>query len=65
MQASCDLLREIDYTIAKIALRVGYPTHHHFSKTFRRFFVCTPKQYRESLNYWRGSDAQTHLENGK
>lgn len=40
------LLRERGTSISQIALLCGFDSPSHFSKMFRRFYDCSPKEYR-------------------
>ena len=47
MKAAQDRLDHTDATIAEIASEVGYRDMKNFYKIFRKFYGCTPKQYRD------------------
>lgn len=46
LQRTAELLRTTDLAVERIALDVGFSTSAHFGKVFRRFFGCTPSEYR-------------------
>lgn len=43
------LLQEPEKSISEIALRCGFDSPSHFSKMFRRFYNCSPKEHRKLL----------------
>ncbi len=47
MKSANILLKESHCTISEIALRCGFESASNFSHTFKRFYQCTPKAYRE------------------
>ncbi|KKJ75819.1 hypothetical protein WH95_16465 [Kiloniella litopenaei] len=46
MELAINLLLETEESITDIALTVGYSNPSHFSQLFKRYYKCTPKQYR-------------------
>lgn len=44
------LLREPEKSVSQIALRCGFDSPSHFSKMFRRFYDCSPKEHRNTAN---------------
>ena len=40
------LLREPEKSVSQIGLLCGFDSPSHFSKMFRRFYDCSPKEYR-------------------
>ncbi|MCI8745704.1 MAG: helix-turn-helix transcriptional regulator [Lachnospiraceae bacterium] len=48
MQGADLLLREGGTSISQIALLSGFDSPSHFSKMFRRFYDCSPKEYRNA-----------------
>ncbi len=46
IDASCELLRETDKTIASIGYETGLGTSSHFIQVFRKAKGCTPQTYR-------------------
>lgn len=47
MQAAAMLARNRVYSIADIAGACGFDSPSHFSFVFKRFFLCTPREYRQ------------------
>jgi AraC-like DNA-binding protein len=43
------LLQDAQWTIADISKLVGFQTHEHFSKVFRRLVGVTPRQHRDEF----------------
>ncbi len=43
---AADLLLTTPLPIKDVALRVGFEDPYHFSRRFKQFFNCPPKQYR-------------------
>ena len=43
---ACELLRQTDWTVARIAAEVGYDDPFYFSRTFRDAYRLTPTAYR-------------------
>jgi len=41
------MLEESRWSIGKIAVELGFPTHSHFTKIFHRITGATPSQFRE------------------
>ncbi|MFD0679046.1 MULTISPECIES: response regulator transcription factor [unclassified Paenibacillus] len=48
MQRASFLLATTDDKVYEIALKLGYQTTHHFINIFKRYFMVTPQEYRES-----------------
>ena len=48
MQGADFLLQEPGASISQIALSCGFDSPSHFSKMFRRFYDCSPREYRKS-----------------
>jgi YesN/AraC family two-component response regulator len=48
MRRAAWLLLNTSHNIERVAEMVGYPTHHNFSRKFKEFYACTPKEYREA-----------------
>lgn len=46
MQGADQLLRQPESSISEIALSCGFVSPSNFSKVFRRFYNCTPREYR-------------------
>lgn len=46
MDAACTMLAETDAAVGTVALSVGYEPLH-FSKMFKRYFRCSPLEYRK------------------
>lgn len=49
MQGADLLLKERGTSISQIALLCGFDSPSHFSKMFRRFYDCSPKEYRNAV----------------
>lgn len=47
MKQASYLLKESDLTIRAIAEQVGFPDNNYFSKAFKNFYGCNPKDVRE------------------
>lgn len=50
MQGAERLLREPEKSISEIALLCGFDSPSHFSKMFRRFYDCSPKEHRNAAH---------------
>lgn len=48
LNEACKLLMASDYSIAEIALRVGFCNPFHFSREFKGHFLLSPSHYRQS-----------------
>ena len=48
MEKAAQLLRSSRLTVLQIAQSVGYDGLSQFNETFKRFYSCTPKQYRNA-----------------
>lgn len=47
IENSCRMLTENTLTVGEIALRCGFNSFSYFSKTFKRFTGCTPREYQK------------------
>jgi Response regulator containing CheY-like receiver domain and AraC-type DNA-binding domain len=47
MDLAARLLEDDRNTVSNIALEVGYNNYPYFTSTFKKYFGCTPTQYRE------------------
>lgn len=45
MKRACELLEAGHYLIYEVANRLGYENAYYFSKVFRKYIGCTPKEY--------------------
>ena len=45
MKRACELLETGNYLIYEVANRLGYENAYYFSKVFRKYIGCTPKEY--------------------
>ena len=45
IENSCRMLLNDDFTIGEIATQCGFNSFSYFSKTFKRFVGCTPREY--------------------
>ena len=45
MKRACELLEAGRYLIYEVANRLGYENAYYFSKVFRKYIGCTPKEY--------------------
>ena len=45
MKRACELLKTGIYLIYEVANRLGYENAYYFSKVFRKYIGCTPKEY--------------------
>ena len=48
IKAAQQLLRTTDLPISAISEQVGYESHSHFGRVFRKFTSCSPMQYRKT-----------------
>lgn len=46
MEKARELIENTDINIETVAVKVGYPTHHYFSKRFKEYYGYTPKYFR-------------------
>ncbi|PWI32182.1 AraC family transcriptional regulator [Vibrio albus] len=49
MEKAVDLLKYQDWTITMISHRLGYKDPYNFTHRFRRFYGCSPREYRKRL----------------
>ncbi len=49
MRAAAALLESTDLGVMEIAARCGYANFANFSAAFRKYFACTPSEYRSKL----------------
>ena len=47
MILAAKLLKEEALTANMVSLKVGYPSYPHFSSTFKKYYGCSPKQFKE------------------
>ena len=47
MLLAAKLLKEDALAANMVALKVGYPSYPHFSSTFKKYYGCSPKQFKE------------------
>ena len=50
MKESEKLLKTSNVPISKVALLSGYQEPSYFMKVFKKYFGCTPSQYRENIS---------------
>ena len=48
LKAAASLLKSTDLDIKEVGAAVGYDDNHFFSKIFKKYYLLSPKQYRES-----------------
>lgn len=48
LRKGIELLRNTDMTILEISYEVGFSGASYFSETFRKFYGCTPSEYRKT-----------------
>lgn len=48
MQATL-LLKETDFTVSEVSVKCGFESASNFSKTFRKYYSCTPKEYQRNF----------------
>ena len=46
---SAPLLIDTDRSIADICFEVGFNSQSHYGQIFKRYFLCTPREYRERM----------------
>mgnify|MGYP000901106306 CR=1 FL=1 len=49
MQKAMQLLTQQGLSINKVAQRVGFDDYTYFNKVFKRYFQCTPSEYKKNL----------------
>ncbi len=49
MEKAVDLLKYREWTISMIALRLGYKDPYNFTHRFKKYFGCSPSQYRKNM----------------
>ena len=49
MEKAGELLRKTSMKIADIAERCGYDNQRYFSSSFKKFYGCTPTEFKETL----------------
>ncbi len=47
MQLAEQRLQQTEFTVAEIAYQLGYTDESHLTKTFKKFFLKSPRQYRK------------------
>ena len=47
LKAAASLLKSTDLDIKEVGAAVGYDDNHFFSKIFKKYYLLSPKQYRE------------------
>lgn len=47
LRKSMELLKNTDMTILEISYAVGFSGASYFTETFRKFYGCTPSEYRK------------------
>ena len=50
-ERACWLLRQTELSIEGIASRLGYADTSNFSRTFKRWLGCTPRQFRQQSRF--------------
>ena len=45
MKRACELLETGNHLIYEVANRLGYENTYYFSKVFRKYMGCMPKEY--------------------
>ena len=48
LKTACDLLKQTDLPVNKIAKKCGIPDYNYFSKTFKSVFGISPREFRKS-----------------
>jgi AraC-like DNA-binding protein len=48
MEATAQLLVEREFSVAEIAYRVGYEYPANFSCAFKRYYGCSPRQWKRT-----------------
>lgn len=49
MEKACEWLRNSELKLYEVGLRVGYRDPRYFTRTFRKYYGITPKQFRSNL----------------
>ena len=49
MKRACELLETENYLIYEVANRLGYENTYYFSKVFRKYRGCMPKEYQTRI----------------
>ncbi len=49
LRKSMELLKNTDMTVLEISYAVGFSGASYFSETFRKFYGCTPSEYRKKV----------------
>ena len=49
MAVSLRLLEETDLKVSRIAEQVGIPDQRYFSTMFKKYYGCSPKQYKQNM----------------
>ncbi|MCC8103753.1 MAG: helix-turn-helix domain-containing protein [Clostridiales bacterium] len=47
MTLAAELLKQPGSSATAVAIQVGYPNYPYFSTLFKKYYACTPSQYRE------------------
>ena len=50
IQASLRYFNTTDLSIAEVALEVGYTDYNYFSKIFKKYIGCSPREYKKMLD---------------
>ena len=50
MKLATDRLVKTSYTVAQIANQLGFTDESHLTKTFKKFFGKSPKQFRQEMS---------------
>lgn len=48
IDAAANMLLHSEASITEIAMQTGFESSSHFSRTFKQYMQCTPKQYRDT-----------------
>lgn len=51
LKQACEMLKTSKVSVSVIADMTGYSSHGYFSKIFKKYIGCTPKQYRDGNNH--------------
>ncbi|PJC87455.1 AraC family transcriptional regulator [Vibrio sp. HA2012] len=51
MEKAVDLLRYQDWSISMVATRLGYKDPYNFTHRFRKYYGCSPREYRKRLHF--------------
>lgn len=49
MKLAEERLQNTEFTVAQIASQLGYTDESHLTKTFKKYFAMSPKQYRQEI----------------